>query len=94
MLIISRINPHFIRLWKAVRPYSNRILLAFFGMVGASLTEPVFPWILKVLTDNGFSEQKSLAVWMVPTGIVGIFSCAVCLPYARSITCRGSPIRS
>ncbi len=67
------INPYFIRLWKAVSPYNKRIGMAFVGMVGAACTEPVFPWILKILIDNGFSEQKSLAAWMVPLGIVGIF---------------------
>lgn len=67
------INPYFVRLWVAVKPYKNRIGLALLGMIGAAATEPVFPWILKVLIDNGFSEQKSLAAWMVPIGIVGIF---------------------
>ncbi len=68
-----KINPYFVRLWNAVKPYKNRIGLALLGMIGAAMTEPVFPYILGVLVDNGFSEEKSLPVWAVPLGIVGIF---------------------
>lgn len=68
-----KINPYFTRLWYAVKPYKNRIALAFVGMVGTALTEPVVPYILGILIDNGFSEQKSLPIWMVPLSIVGVF---------------------
>lgn len=67
------INPYFVRLWNAIKPYKHRIVFALLGMIGASATEPAFPWILKKLIDNGFSEQRSLPVWLVPLFIVGIF---------------------
>ncbi len=54
-------------------PYRNRLLMALVGMIGAALTEPVFPYLLKVLINNGFSEQKTLPIWQVPLGIIGIF---------------------
>jgi len=80
-----KINPYFIRLWKAVKPYKIRIGFALSGMIGAALTEPVFPYILKVLIDNGFSEDKTLPIWMVPLGTVGIFFlrgiCTFCTQY-------------
>jgi len=67
------INPYFVRLWNAIKPYKHRIVFALLGMIGASATEPAFPWILKKLIDNGFSEQRSMPVWLVPLFIVGIF---------------------
>jgi len=80
-----KINPYFLRLWNAVKPYKNRIGFALLGMVGAALTEPVFPYILKILIDNGFSEEKTLPIWMVPLGTVGIFFvrgiCTFCTQY-------------
>lgn len=68
-----KINPYYLRLKDAVKPYRHRLLFALFGMIGAAVTEPMFPYLLKVLLDSGFSEQRSLPVWMVPLGIVGIF---------------------
>lgn len=80
-----KINPYFSRLWNAVKPYKGRIGLALLGMIGAALTEPVFPYILKILIDNGFSEEKTLPIWMVPLGTVGIFFlrgiCTFCTQY-------------
>jgi len=82
------INPYFVRLWLSVKPYKNRIGLALLGMIGAALTEPIFPSLMKKLTDNGFSEDKTLPIWMVPLGIVGIFFargiCTFCTQYYMS----------
>jgi subfamily B ATP-binding cassette protein MsbA len=82
-----KINPYLTRLWHAVKPYKLRILFALLGMVGAALTEPVFPYILKVLIDNGFSE-KTLSIWMIPLITVGIFFlrgiCTFCTQYYMS----------
>ncbi|MFZ6848715.1 lipid A export permease/ATP-binding protein MsbA [Undibacterium sp. RuRC25W] len=82
------INPYFVRLWRAVKPYKNRIGLALLGMIGAAMTEPIFPALMKKLTDNGFSEDKTMPVWMVPLGIVGIFFargiCTFCTQYYMS----------
>jgi len=66
-------NPYYVRLKNAVLPYRGRLGMALFGMIGAAVTEPMFPYLLKVLIDSGFSEQRSLPVWMVPIGIIGIF---------------------
>ena len=66
-------NPYYLRLTAAVMPYRGRLGMALVGMLGAAITEPMFPYLLKVLIDSGFSEQRSLPVWMVPVGIIGIF---------------------
>ncbi|MCD6025592.1 MAG: msbA [Solimicrobium sp.] len=80
-----RINSYFLRLLNAVKPYRTRIGFALLGMIGAAMTEPVFPYILKILIDNGFSEEKSFSIWMVPLAIVGIFFlrgiCTFCTQY-------------
>jgi len=68
-----KINPYYIRLKDAVKPYRNRLLMALVGMIGAALTEPMFPQLLKVLTDSGFSESRTMPIWQVPLGIIGIF---------------------
>lgn len=82
------VNPYFGRLWRAVRPYKNRIALALLGMIGAAMTEPIFPALMKKLIDNGFSESKTMPIWMVPLGIVGIFFargiCTFCTQYYMS----------
>ena len=82
------INPYFVRLWRAVEPYKHRIGLALLGMIGAAMTEPIFPALMKKLTDNGFSEDRTMPVWMVPLGIVGIFFargiCTFCTQYYMS----------
>ena len=66
-------NPYYVRLKNAVMPYRGRLGMALFGMTGAAITEPMFPYLLKVLLDSGFSEQRSLPIWAVPIGIIGIF---------------------
>jgi subfamily B ATP-binding cassette protein MsbA len=67
------INPYYIRLKDAVMPYKKRLGFALIGMIGAALTEPMFSYLLKVLFNSGFSEERSLPVWQVPLGIIGIF---------------------
>lgn len=66
-------NPYFVRLKDAVMPYRGRLGMALVGMIGAAITEPMFPYLLKMLIDSGFSEERSLALWKVPLGIIGIF---------------------
>jgi len=68
-----KINPYYVRLKDAVKPYRNRLLMALVGMIGAALTEPMFPQLLKILTNNGFSESRTMPIWQVPLGIIGIF---------------------
>ena len=79
---------HFSRLWNSVRQYQGRIVLAVAGMVGAAITEPLFPKILKPLIDKGFTGAPSFSLWMVPVTIIGIFLargiCTFCTQYYLS----------
>ncbi|MGB7481423.1 MAG: lipid A export permease/ATP-binding protein MsbA [Burkholderiaceae bacterium] len=56
------------------RPYKKRLALAFLGMIVTAATEPVVPYIFKVLLDNGFSGSQSFPYWLVPLAVIGIFA--------------------
>ena len=68
-----KINPYYLRLAAAVMPYKKRVGYAMVGMIGAALTEPMFPSLLRTLINNGFSAEKSMPIWQVPLGVIGIF---------------------
>ena len=68
----------FNRLWKIVRTYRSRLALTLLTMLGTALTEVMFPWVFGYLLDHGFNQGKAvqtseLALWMIPTSIIGIF---------------------
>lgn len=83
-----KINPHYVRLWNAVKDYKGRIFLAVVGMIGAAATEPMFPEILKPLIDKGFTGTPTFSVWLVPASIIGVFIlrglCTFCTQYFLS----------
>lgn len=62
------------RLLGYLRPYWRVFALAVLGMVCTAATEPVFPAIMKYLLDNGFKTGDSRLVWLIPLGIVALFS--------------------
>jgi ATP-binding cassette, subfamily B, bacterial MsbA len=62
------------RLLSYLRPYWKVFALAVLGMVCTAATEPVFPAIMKYLLDNGFKTGDSRLVWLIPLGIVALFS--------------------
>ena len=62
------------RLLGYLRPYWRIFALAVLGMVCTAATEPVFPAIMKYLLDNGFKTGDSRLVWLIPLGIVALFS--------------------
>ena len=62
------------RLLSYIKPYRLAFALAVVGMVGAAATEPVFPAILKYLLDNGFKATEPHMVWLIPLGIVALFT--------------------
>lgn len=65
---------HFKRLVKLHLPYKYRLTLAFFGMVLTAATEPVVPYIFKVLLDKGFAGEPAFSYWLVPVAVVGVFT--------------------
>jgi subfamily B ATP-binding cassette protein MsbA len=55
-------------------PYKKRLALAFVAMTITALTEPVVPYIFKVLLDDGFVKKGGdMPLWVIPLGIIGVF---------------------
>ncbi|MGB6054507.1 MAG: lipid A export permease/ATP-binding protein MsbA [Burkholderiaceae bacterium] len=69
-----KLPPNLARLAAMHRPYKKRLALAFLGMIVTAATEPVVPYIFKVLLDNGFSGSQSFPYWLVPLAVIGIFA--------------------
>jgi ATP-binding cassette, subfamily B, bacterial MsbA len=61
-----------------LKPYSGGIgkfvALVVFAVVVSSITEPLIPALLKQLLDRGFGSNRSIALWMVPVAIIGVFA--------------------
>lgn len=64
----------YMRLLGYLRPYWKVFALAVLGMVCTAATEPVFPAIMKYLLDNGFKTGDSRLIWLIPLGIVVLFT--------------------
>ncbi len=56
------------------RPYQRRLIVAFFSMMVTAATEPVVPYIFKLLLDRGFATRPTFSLWLVPFAIIGIFA--------------------
>jgi subfamily B ATP-binding cassette protein MsbA len=56
------------------RPYKKRLALAFLGMIVTAATEPVVPYIFKILLDKGFAGKPTFSLWLVPLAVIGIFA--------------------
>ena len=56
------------------RPYQRRLIVAFFSMMVTAATEPVVPYIFKLLLDRGFATRPTFSLWLVPLAIIGIFA--------------------
>ncbi|MDO9218099.1 MAG: ABC transporter transmembrane domain-containing protein, partial [Lacisediminimonas sp.] len=68
-----RLPPHFKRALQMLGPYRSRLAVAFLGMIVTAATEPMFPAVLKLILDRGFVPQPTIALWMVPVAVIGIF---------------------
>ena len=63
----------YLRLLTWVKPYWRVFVIAILGMVATAATEPVAPWLLKTLIDNGFKAASEREIILLPLAIVGIF---------------------
>ena len=61
------------RLLRYTRPYWKGFATAIAAMIVAAATEPLFPALMKPLLDQGFVARESIAIWVVPAAIIGIF---------------------
>jgi subfamily B ATP-binding cassette protein MsbA len=68
-----RISPHFKRLVVMHKPYAKRMIVAFLAMIVTAATEPVVPYLFKVLLDKGFTGKPEFSYWLVPLAVIGIF---------------------
>lgn len=66
-------SPYFKRLLSLLLPFRNRLALAFFGMIITASTEPMFPAVMKTLTDKGFVANSTLPVWLIPIAFIAMF---------------------
>ena len=72
---VNMIFPSSIRRLAALhRPYKNRLALALCSMIVTAATEPVVPYIFKLLLDRGFATRPTFSLWLVPLAIIGIFA--------------------
>ena len=72
-LMVASNRELYFRLLSYLKPYRKAFALAVFGMVGTAATEPVFPAIMKYLLDSGFKATDQRLIWLIPTGIIGLF---------------------
>lgn len=64
----------YLRLLTYVRPYWKVFIVALLAMGLSSLTEPVFPAMMKKLLDEGFARTAGAWDWLIyPLAIMGIF---------------------
>ncbi|MDB5769629.1 MAG: msbA [Burkholderia sp.] len=69
-----KLQGHSKRLFLMLRPYKNRLALAFLGMMLTAATEPALAALMKILLDKGFATGKpTFALWTVPVFVIGIF---------------------
>jgi subfamily B ATP-binding cassette protein MsbA len=66
-------SAHLKRLALMHRPYAKRLVLAFLAMIVTAATEPVVPYLFKVLLDKGFTGKPTFSYWLVPVAVIGIF---------------------
>ncbi|HWT72563.1 MAG TPA: lipid A export permease/ATP-binding protein MsbA [Oxalicibacterium sp.] len=68
-----KIPLHLKRLFGMLGPYKKRLLVALLGMIMTAATEPMFPAVMRVLLDKGFTGKPGFSLWLVPVAIIGIF---------------------
>ena len=68
------------------RPYKNRLALALLSMIVTAATEPVVPYIFKLLLDRGFAIRPTFSLWLVPVAIIGIFAVRGASTFTSSYT--------
>jgi subfamily B ATP-binding cassette protein MsbA len=68
-----KISKYFHRLAALHRPYKRRLTIALVTMAITAGTEPVVPYIFKLLLDKGFVAQNHFSLWLVPLIVIGVF---------------------
>ena len=74
----------YFRLLGHVRPYWKVFAVALATMAGVAATEPLFPALMKLLLDKGFSGEARQELYLAPLGIIAIFVVRGLLNYLSS----------
>jgi ATP-binding cassette, subfamily B, bacterial MsbA len=61
------------RIWGYVGPHRAGLWLSILAFTLASLTEPLVPALLKFVLDEGFADNSSVPLWVIPVALVGLF---------------------
>ncbi|MCC7645249.1 MULTISPECIES: lipid A export permease/ATP-binding protein MsbA [unclassified Janthinobacterium] len=78
------LTPDLKRLTALHAPYKKHLALALLAMVVTAATEPLLPYALKLLLDNGFGGKVSFSFWLVPLIVIGIFAIRGASTFASS----------
>ncbi|PHV18728.1 lipid A export permease/ATP-binding protein MsbA [Janthinobacterium sp. BJB303] len=78
------LTPDLKRLTALHAPYKKHLALALLAMVVTAATEPLLPYALKLLLDNGFGGKVNFSFWLVPLIVVGIFAMRGASTFASS----------
>ncbi len=78
------LTPDLKRLTALHAPYKKHLALALLAMVVTAATEPLLPYALKLLLDNGFGGKVEFSYWLVPLIVIGIFAIRGASTFASS----------
>ena len=78
------LTPDLKRLTALHAPYKKHLALALLAMVATAATEPLLPYALKLLLDNGFGGKVNFSFWLVPLIVIGIFAIRGASTFASS----------
>jgi ATP-binding cassette, subfamily B, bacterial MsbA len=78
------LTPDLKRLTALHAPYKKHLVLALLAMVVTAATEPLLPYALKLLLDNGFGGKINFSFWLVPLIVIGIFAMRGASTFASS----------
>ena len=78
------LTPDLKRLTALHAPYKKHLGMALLAMVVTAGTEPLLPYALKLLLDNGFGGKVSFSFWLVPLIVIGIFAMRGASTFASS----------
>ncbi|MFZ4873712.1 lipid A export permease/ATP-binding protein MsbA [Janthinobacterium sp. Mn2066] len=78
------LTPDLKRLTALHAPYTKHLVLALLAMIVTAGTEPLLPYALKLLLDNGFGGKVHFSFWLVPLIVIGIFAIRGASTFASS----------
>jgi len=75
----------YLRLLGYAARYKGTFTLAILSMLVLAATEPLLPWLLGIVLDEGFIAAEAWVRWFAPAFIVGLFLVKGVFNYASSV---------